>query len=520
MSDPDPGRLDDQASRLPDDARRAVTYLVVPESAEYIAIMAALEGSATDLTPAQVAAAVRERGGVLDVDLVEIRLTKLREWGAVSGRSDQTHVRRVQDLLLRNFRYTATRPGRQVQRFYETVLAGTTVMREIPLQSLNAVVVALELLADPSQDQEVPWIGSRVNEVFTAHDDLDSSLVGAEDTLMGLADRFDLDDDRTSELKTLLVGYATRVAVELDRGADRALIALRRLTDRFDELARATVAGSAAADLIGRDLLTASKGGDPRDWLGLVRWFDPMTGRSARFQSRMVHAIPTFHANLRRLHTAGETGTSRARALLLARACLAPDVGSQIFLAAVGDHGWRKLHSAADDPGTGRVPPWRDGPQVPVPGGLRNHGKAGVRGRAAAPIDDTAARQAVLQARAERQATHARHLNEVLAAQPGSPLSDGAARVALASLMDAVRQGPGGSGRRAVRDGLGCSVFWTGSDTALLHAPSWRVWLPGRAVHFHPPSTRVTAPIVSTVGPDRTAEPPGAVELHTEGTLV
>ncbi|SKT96393.1 Uncharacterised protein [Mycobacteroides abscessus subsp. massiliense] len=32
----------------------------------------------------------------------------------------------------------------------------------------------------------------------------------------------------------------------------------------------------------------------------------------------MVTAIPTFHANLRRLHTAGESGTSRARALLLA----------------------------------------------------------------------------------------------------------------------------------------------------------------------------------------------------------
>ncbi|TMS51154.1 hypothetical protein [Mycobacterium sp. DBP42] len=56
---------------------------------------------------------------------------------------------------------------------------------------------------------------TKVNEVFIAQDNLDSSLVGAEDTLMGLADRFDLDDDRTPELKTLLVGYAaTRVAVE------------------------------------------------------------------------------------------------------------------------------------------------------------------------------------------------------------------------------------------------------------------------------------------------------------------
>lgn len=109
--------------------------------------MAVLESSASDLTPAQVAAVLRDRGNHIDVHVVEARLEQLRAWGAASARSDQTHVRRVQDLLRRNFRYTATRQGRQVQRFYETVLAGTPVMREIPLQSLNAVVVALESLA-------------------------------------------------------------------------------------------------------------------------------------------------------------------------------------------------------------------------------------------------------------------------------------------------------------------------------------------------------------------------------------
>jgi hypothetical protein len=86
-----------------------------------------------------------------------------------------------------------------------------------------------------------------VNEVFTTHDDLDSSLVGAEDTLMSLADRLDLDDDRTGELKTLLVGTQPGSRSSLRRG-DRALIALRHLADRYGELARATVEGSAAAD--------------------------------------------------------------------------------------------------------------------------------------------------------------------------------------------------------------------------------------------------------------------------------
>ena len=504
---------DEPAVSVPDDSRRTVTYLAVPESTEYIGIMAVLESSASDLTPAQVAAVLRDRGNHIDVHVVEARLEQLRAWGAASARSDQTHVRRVQDLLRRNFRYTATRQGRQVQRFYETVLAGTPVMREIPLQSLNAVVVALESLAAGGGWPDEAWVRARVNEVFTAHDDLDSSLVGAEDTMMGLADRFDLDDDRTGELKTLLVGYATRVAVELDKGADRAVIALRALAGRFDELVRLTVVGSAAADLIGRDLLAASKGGDLRDWHGLVAWFDPTSGRSARFQARMVTAIPTFHANLRRLHTAGESGTSRARALLLARACLDPEFGSEVFLAAIGDHAWRKLHGESEDPGAGRTPPWREGPQVSVPSGLRTHGKAGVRGRAPAPLDDRAARQSVARARAERLARHREYLSEILAAPTGATLSYGAARVALATLMDAIRQSPTTGRRRATKDGLACTVFWTGATVGVLRAPSWRIWLPGREVVFHTPAAQPEAPVATK------ADPGGVVAFRAEGVV-
>jgi hypothetical protein len=504
---------DASVAEVPDDARRTLTYLVVPESDEYIAIMAVLESSPSDLTPAEVTATLRERGTDLDARVVEIRLEKLREWAVVSARSDQTHVRRVQDLLRRNFRYTATRHGRQVQRFYETVLAGTTVMREIPLQSLNAVVSALEALASADAALDQQWTRTRVNEVFIAHDNLDASLVGAEDTLMGLADRFDLDDAHTGELKSLLVNYARRVAIELDRGADRAAIALRALTSRFDALARITVEGSAASDLIGRDLLAASKGGDVRDWQGLVSWFDPMTGRSARFQSRMVMAIPTFHANLRRLHTAGESGTSRARALLLARGCLDPQFGPQVFLAALGDHAWRKLHGEADDPGAGRTPPWRDGPQVPVPAGLRTHGRAGVRGRAPAPIDDGPARAAVACERERRLALHRQHLREILSATPGSTLSDGAARVAFAALRAALRQTPSRGRRRATKDGLACSVFWTETTTGVLRAPGWRVWLPGREFVFHSPAVQPGHPRATG------ADPGGRAAIRLEGVV-
>ncbi|WP_158083776.1 hypothetical protein [Mycobacterium sp. AT1] len=77
-----------------------------------------------------------------------------------------------------------------------------------------------------------------------------------------------------------------------------------------------------------------------------------------------------------------------------------------------------------------------------MPSGLRTHGKAGVRGRAPAPLDDRAARQSVALARAERLARHREYLREVLTADSGALLSQGAARVTLATLTDAIRQAP------------------------------------------------------------------------------
>ena len=484
----DPISADEQsvdADRKQDDARLAVSYLVAQEADDYIAVMTVLDASPTDLTPDEVAAALRKRGLAMDSSLVGSRLEKLKEWGAVSPRADQTRVRRYEDLLRRNFWYSATTPGRQVQRFYTEVLAQNQVMREIPIQSLNAVVVALEALASPEADwTNQVWLRERINAVFTAHDDLDGALVGAEDTLMGLADRFDLDDERTNELKTLLVGYATRMAVELERGADRGWEALCKLSDRFPALAEITVQASGAADLIERNILAPSRGGNVDDWHGLRAWFDPAHGRSARFQARMVGAIPTFYANLRRLHTAGQSGTSRARALQLATACLDQKYGQQIYLAALGDHSWRKFFSEADDPGPGRTPPWRDGPQVPVAYGLRAYGQPSVRGRAPAPIDDSAAREAVFRRRQERLAQQRAWTTELLAAPTGAVLSYGAARLALGIVMDAVRQTPRQGHRHVVRNGVACNVITANQECAVIRSPSWRVLLPNRMVTF------------------------------------
>jgi uncharacterized protein (TIGR02677 family) len=494
------------------DSRLAVVYLTAPGSDEYIAVMDVLEASVTDMTPAEVVAALAAADRPLDEKVVIARLDKLRKWTAVSARTDNTRILRYSDIVARNWRYTPTPIGRQVQRFYKSYLSGLQVVREIPLTNLGRLVDALEQLAGLAGERpSAADTASLVTQAFTAHDDLDGALVGAEDALAGLADRFDLDDGRAAELKGLLVDYATHVAVELRRGSARAARALELLTDDFDEIADVTVEDSSARELIARGALTASKGGRVEDWLGLAAWCDPDRGRAQRFALRLVRALPGMHANLRRLHTSTGTATSRARALALARACAASDLAPALFLAALGDHPWRKLHGDADDDELVRVPSWRAGPTVEVPDLLRLTGRTGARGRPAASRDDTAARGEVAQRRRLRQQQHEAALSEVLTASSGAVLSESAARLAMAALMAAARSGATGPRRTAASDGLACTLFHAPDSAGVLRAPTWRVLLPGRVPVFHQQGSAAAEPTLA-LAQDRAARPLIVVE--------
>lgn len=492
------------------DARRCVAYLLVGESDQYIAVMQVLESSVTDLTPAEVSRALKTQGVDLSVDIVERRLDRLRAWSAVSARTDAKLIKTRAELLARNWRYTATPAGRQVQRFYRTVLAGAPAMREIPLASLARVVSSLEALCrNPTLPSD--QVAEHIGRVFTSHDDLDSALVGAEDALAALADRFDLDDEHTADLKGLLVDYATYVAAELERGAARAHESLTVLRPRYAELAETAVLRSEARSLIERGALTASRGGRQEDWCGLAAWFDPRSGRASRFALRLVRALPGMHANLRRLHSSAGMATGRARALAFARACADPVHGTAVFNAAVGDHAWRKLHGVSDDSDLGRVPTWRTGPLVPLPELLLKTGSSAARGRASAGRDDSAARRRLHARREERRRQHIMAILEVLATAPGARLSEPAARVALNALMAAVRARSRGGRRTQAADGLACTLVHTGRDTGVLAAPTWTVLVPGRLVRFHRPGRAPQLPMVEA------AEQPGEVRLHIEG---
>jgi hypothetical protein len=95
---------------------------------------------------------------------------------------------------------------------------------------------------------------------------------------------------------------------------------------------------------------------------------------------------------------------------------------------------------------------------------------------------------------------HAAAVQEVLETAPGERLSPHAARVALASLMAAVRSRVSTrtpDRRSAERDGLACTIFHTPGDTGLLAGPAWRVLLPSRVPVFHRRHERPSVPGVT-----------------------
>ena len=483
------------------DSRVVVSFLTAPESDDYIAIMSALDHP-NDLTVADVVTELRQRGTPIDEHACVQRLEQLKNWGAVSTRADSAaKLRKYNDLLARNWRWTGTKAGRDVVRFYFAYLASAPVVREIPVRSLARIVDSLEALAgiDLTDSDRHPDVANLINLVFTAHDDLDEALVGAADGLVSLIDRFDLDTEATAELKGLLVDYAARVAGELEAGAARAYSALGALGPQFEDLVTVAVTSSAATELITAGTLQASRGGVLADWTGLAGWLHPVTGRAAAFALRLVRALPAMHSNLRRLHTSAGAATGRARALALAKACLNPEHGTAIFLAANGDHPWRKLAGDANDDDL-RTPSWHDGPKVDVPDMLRTTGRNGARGRNPAPRDDTDAREQVAARRARALVRHREAVAEVLAASPGQRLSVQAGQVALAALMVAARATPRGThgARRASTDGLSVTLFRTPEATGIIDVGGWRVLTPGRTPVFHRHGDAITAPTART----------------------
>ena len=104
---------DDNFAAGVSDSRLALAYLLSRASDDYIAVMDVLEASVTDMTPAEVVAALAAGGHSMGEAAVVKRLDRLRAWTAVSARTDHGRILRYSDIAARNWRYTPTPLGRR-----------------------------------------------------------------------------------------------------------------------------------------------------------------------------------------------------------------------------------------------------------------------------------------------------------------------------------------------------------------------------------------------------------------------
>ncbi|MEU1223065.1 DUF2397 family protein [Streptomyces microflavus] len=462
------------------DPGRVFGYVVSSVRDQYGAIMDVLEQAVDHLTPAQVSAELAERGVVLQPVVVAQRLRALQEtFLAVSGQPDN-EIERWQELNGARWRYTATAQGRRVQRLWSLLASEGVVQREIPLDGLARVREALTGLQGAEASPEV--LVKLAGQVFVEHDQLDASLVGQADMLAQLADRFDLDPEATAELKQLIVEYATHVVAHLNREVRAVHGQLSVLRPRFGELAAVCGAGSRAGALVARGVLAPSRGAREQDWDQLAAWFDPASGRAARFALALVRAIPMMHANLRRQQSAWGPGTLRMKALSLAAACRSAEFGEAVFRASVADAAWVKLHTCADGD-DGELVSWHEGPRVPALAMLRKSGQSVPRGALAPRPDRAEAAREVALEKQRQEAKRRAAVAEILAGV--FPLSDRACRVALHAVTAAARGVERDGERTGGAQGVGCTLTAAPGVVGRVDGVTWSVLVPGRQIAFH-----------------------------------
>ena len=450
----------------------AVRYLTAESNRDYVAIMDVLVDASFDLTPSKVSDHLAVVGIDLPVDITRQRLIKLHQWQVVSETTALDSFSSFKDFQASRQEYAVNALGRAVHHFFRTTLAGDQRPRAVDLNHLQTVVRALETLADDIYMSDTAF-AENISTLFTSHEQLDAALIGAADTLSALMIRFDLDDDGAAELRGMLNAYSTSLQYELDMATDRGHKALTKIRPNFPLLADRYASVSVGADLVASGTLIGQRGTVVDHWRTLDHWMDPRDGRAERFNRDMRRAVPTFVTNVRRLLETNR-GSTRDRAIALAKAAGDATHAAALFATATGDHSWTKFaHISIDEPQSAPYPSWEHGALVPLPRFTKHGAATGGRGRTAGPRDDSAARA---QARAEREAELAASSDAAVAAIEigmGSQLPDAAARLVLAAINAGVGSDETLSGMD--EDSLVLVVQQAAPGArSLLIAPTWK----------------------------------------------
>jgi uncharacterized protein (TIGR02677 family) len=398
--------------------RALFSYLTADATEEYLAIMRLFAGTLlADLSAAEVAAQLGERGLTLDADTVETRCRQLVDWGNLVRSVRETRVPTVAAYHRSRSRYQVSKLGGRLHREAEEILRAVDGAREVAREllariadSLNQILLQIGNVNRPVDSEA---LAGAVTGVFNDHHMFTESVTDFYAYLSGVLTRYDLAGEEYAQFKGLLLDYVDLISADVNRNAPEILERLRallklidRVLDNLPSIPALTGEMFAVERLPGR---TRS------EWEQLAVWYGAGDARSGPDQLRAAarQALGQLITNARRMLTASGTGLSRRADLLKLAAWFHTadsDTAHRLYDAAFGCYPARHLLIGPDEPdaSTGPSSSWWESAPVDVPVSLRERGDRTARGRSSRVPDPGAdAHRLLALARRQSEARHA-----------------------------------------------------------------------------------------------------------------
>ena len=397
--------------------RALFSYLTADVADEYLAIMRLFTSTLlADLSAAEVAAQLADRGLTLDPDTVESRCRQLVDWGNLVRSVRETRVPTVAAYHRSRSRYQVSKLGGRLHREAEEILRAVDGAREVARELLARIVDSLNQIllqvGNVNRPIDAEALAGAVTGVFNDHQMFTESVTDFYAYLAGVLTRYDLAGEEYAQFKGLLLDYVDLISADVNRNSPEILellLALLKLIDRV--LDNLPAVPALAGGMIAIERLP---GRTRTDWEELAAWYGAGDARSGPDQLRAAarQALGQLITNARRMLTASGTGLSRRADLLKLAAWFHTadsETAHRLYDAAFGCYPARHLLTGPEEPDLSAGPgtSWWDCAPVDVPVSLRERGDRAARGRSSRVPDPGADAQRLL-ARAQRQ-SEARH---------------------------------------------------------------------------------------------------------------
>ncbi|CUU56852.1 TIGR02677 family protein [Parafrankia irregularis] len=410
-------------------ARRALfSYLTAEAADDYMAVMRLFsETLLADLSAAEVAMQLVERGRELDADTVETRCRQLVIWGNLVPSVRETRVRTVAAYHRSRSRYQVSKLGGRLHREAEEIMRATEGAREVARELLARVAETLRLILLQVSYRERPidseLLAGQVTGVFNDHRLFHESVTDFYAYLSGVLTRYDLAGEEYAQFKNLLLDYVDLIGADVSRNAPEILGQLKTLLapSLIDTLLENLPEPPATGDAL--IVVERLPGRTREEWEQLAAWYGASSVRSGPEQLRVAarQALGQLIANAKRMLAASGTGVSR-RADLLKLAGWFHGADSEtahlLFDAAFGAYPARHLLLGPEeqDLRAGPSTSWWVAAPVDVPVSLRERGDRTVRGRASRVPDTKEQTDLLMNAARERAQAREAAAAELLAA--------------------------------------------------------------------------------------------------------